>query len=55
LFVEFFGEDGWTKRFVLGPEYKDNIGRLTVDQENRIYFLVSVDYVPQPWSHFLLY
>jgi len=39
LFVEFFGEKGWTKRFILGPEFEGNIQVLTVDKDNSIYFL----------------
>ena len=41
LFVEFFGEGGWTERFVLGREFEDNISRPKVDEENKIYFLTQ--------------
>jgi hypothetical protein len=44
--VEFFGEGGWAKCFLLGPEYRDNIHMLSIDRENRIYIQVRED--PDP-------
>ena len=42
LFVEFFGEGGWAKRFIMEGERKDNIFiELRLDADNSIYFLVS--------------
>ena len=38
IFVEVFGEDGWSRAFMLGPEVEDNIYRLYVGKDKMIYF-----------------
>jgi hypothetical protein len=54
--VEFFGEDGWVGCFELDLKYEGNIFGLKVDNENRIYFQVSEDYVvTQPFSKHFVY
>lgn len=53
LFVEFFGEGGWTKRFIMGGEYKDHIFGLKVDGDKRIYFLVSDGNLPNPGTYYI--
>jgi hypothetical protein len=47
VFVEFFGENGWAKRFVPDEGLENNIENLAVDGENRVYFLIKErGYVP---------
>jgi hypothetical protein len=45
--VAFFGKRSWANCFALAPEIKDNISRLAIDRESRIYFTVFENSDPE--------
>lgn len=55
LYVEIFGDHGWAKRLAVNPKPKDGIFALSVDTNNRIYFLANDEVPSKPWTKHFLY